>query len=274
LQLPASYPLRDFFSEHLFTIVMVSFGAGALLLTLRALFSLGPASAAPLVPGAPAVPAEVPAAASNYWVSSIKRQGVAAFGNKDFKIYRNVKDYGARGDGSTDDTAAINAAVAEGNRCGQGCDSSTTTPAIVYFPPGTYVVSKPIVQYYYTQFIGDALSLPTLKASASFEGMAVIDADPYIPGGNGANWYTNQNNFYRQMRNLIIDLTKLPETTGAGIHWQVAQATSLQNIVFNMAPKSPTNKQQGIFMDNGSGGFMGDLIFNGGNYGVFLGNQQ
>ena len=33
-------------------------------------------------------------------------------------------------------------------------------------------------------------------------------------------------------------------------------------------------KQQGIFMDNGSGGFMTDLVFNGGNYGAFFGNQQ
>ncbi len=30
----------------------------------------------------------------------------------------------------------------------------------------------------------------------------------------------------------------------------------------------------GIFMDNGSGGFMTDLVFNGGQYGAFLGNQQ
>lgn len=34
------------------------------------------------------------------------------------------------------------------------------------------------------------------------------------------------------------------------------------------------NKQQGIFMDNGSGGFMTDLVFNGGHYGAFFGNQQ
>lgn len=174
----------------------------------------------------------------------------------------------------TDDTNAINTAISDGNRCGQGCDSSTTTPAIVYFPPGKYAVSAPIVQYYYTQFIGDAINVPTIVAMSSFQGIAVIDTDPYIPGGNGAQWYTNQNNFYRQIRNFIIDLTQMPETQGAGIHWQVAQATSLQNIVFNMAPKSPTNQQQGIFMDNGSGGFMGDLVFNGGNYGAFLGNQQ
>jgi glucan 1,3-beta-glucosidase len=38
------------------------------------------------------------------------------------------------------------------------------------------------------------------------------------------------------------------------IHWQVAQATSLQNIQFDMVVGGGTaNKQQGIFMDNGSG---------------------
>lgn len=46
--------------------------------------------------------------------------------------------------------------------------------------------------------------------------------------------------------------------------WQVAQATSLQNIVFEM---DQGGNQNGIFMDNGSGGFYSDLIFNGGNYG-------
>ena len=27
-------------------------------------------------------------------------------------------------------------------------------------------------------------------------------------------------------------------------------------------------------MENGSGGFMGDLVFNGGKYGIWVGNQQ
>lgn len=177
------------------------------------------------------------------------------------------------GDGSTDDTAAINQAISSGGRCGKGCDSSTTTPAIVYFPPGTYVVSKPIQQYYYTQIVGDAVELPVIKASAKFAGMAVIDSDPYED--NGDNWFTNQNNFFRAIRNLVIDLTAMPAGSGAGIHWQVGQATSLQNIRFEMIKGGgEANKQQGIFMDNGSGGFMSDLTFNGGNYGMFLGNQQ
>ena len=117
----------------------------------------------------------------------------------------------------TDDTAAINSAISAGSRCGEGCDSSTTTPAIVYFPPGTYLVSSPIIQYYYTQLVGDAISVPTIKAAAAFGGIAVIDADPYIPNGNGANWYTNQNNFFRQIRNFVIDLTSLNMNTGTGV---------------------------------------------------------
>ncbi|EER38081.1 exo-beta-1,3-glucanase [Histoplasma capsulatum H143] len=213
--------------------------------------------------------------ASGFWVGSIDRRGSPAFrtASGEYQVYRNVKEFGAKGDGTTDDTEAINKAISTGNRCGLGCDSSTVTPAIVYFPAGTYVVSKPIIQYYYTQLVGDALNLPVIKAASSFQGIAVIDADPYTDEGN--NWYTNQNNFFRSVRNFVIDLTGMDRGSGAGIHWQVAQASSLQNIRFEMVQGGgEANRQQGIFMDNGSGGFMTDLVFNGGNYGAFLGNQQ
>ncbi|KAI9699208.1 MAG: hypothetical protein M1820_007287 [Bogoriella megaspora] len=213
---------------------------------------------------------------SNWWLANINRRNTIPYGNynSSYKIFRNVRDYGAKGDGTTDDTEAINNAISDGNRCGLGCDSSTTTPAIVYFPPGNYCVSTPIIMYYYTQVIGDALNLPTLKALPNFQGIGVLNSDVYLP--YGVSWYTNQNNFYRQVRNFIIDLTAADK--GAhGIHWQVAQATSLQNIVFNMRTDGQddgSNQQQGIFMDNGSGGWMEDLIFNGGGICAFLGNQQ
>ena len=247
---------------------------GALTTALCALIT-----STPLVSAAPTSLA-VRQDSSSFWMETIERKGTV-WGNDNYKIFRNVKDapYNAKGDGSTDDTEAINRAIsdAEGaaiKRCGHDpwCDSTTVAPAIVYFPKGTYVVSKPIQMYYYTQVIGDALNRPVIAAAPEFTGMAVLDADPY--NNTGGNWWTNQNNFFRQVRNFEIDLTRMPETAGAGIHWQVAQATSLQNMKFTMKPKSPKNKQLGIFMDNGSGGWASDLEFVGGDIGAFLGSQQ
>ena len=212
---------------------------------------------------------------SSWWFATIDRQGAIPFGgdSTNYKVFRNVQDYGAKGDGVTDDTAAINSAITDGgNRCGLGCDSSTTTPAIVYLPPGTYLISSPIQLYYDTHLVGDFETVPTLKGASNFVGVAIIDSDP--KDSNNNNWWTNQNNFYRQVRNFKIDLTGMGNS-GTGIHWQVAQATSLQNIEFDMnQDQSDANLQQGIWMDNGSGGFMTDLVFNGGKFGMWVGNQQ
>lgn len=74
-----------------------------------------------------------------YWMDEVAHQGLAPFNlNPNYPVFRNVKTYGAKGDGMTDDTAAINAAISDGNRCGFGgvCQGATTTPAIVYFPAG------------------------------------------------------------------------------------------------------------------------------------------
>jgi polygalacturonase len=45
----------------------------------------------------------------------------------------NVKDYGAKGDNTTDDTAAIQKAIKA---------AETVDDGQVYFPPGDYVVSS------------------------------------------------------------------------------------------------------------------------------------
>jgi len=147
------------------------------------------------------------------------------------------------GDGVTDDTDAINNAITDGRNCIYPCDSSTTTPAIVYFPAGTYMVSAPLVMTYYSQLVGDANNLPILKATPEFNGIAILDSDPYLP--YGFNWYQNQNNFWRQVRNFVLDITLVPSYSQQAycLHWQVAQATSLQNIVFNMVEGGDDNVQ-------------------------------
>ncbi|OAA68257.1 Pectin lyase fold protein [Niveomyces insectorum RCEF 264] len=209
-----------------------------------------------------------------FWMEDIAHQGYAPYAADGYAVFRNVKDYGARGDGVTDDTQAINNAIADGNRCGQGCASSTTTPAVVYFPAGTYLLSSSILPFYLTQLVGDAANPPTLKAAGpGFTGQGLIDGDPYYASEN-LNWLAT-NVFYRQVRNFVIDTTAIPPGTAAtGIHWPTAQATSLQNVRFNM-PTAPGVAHVGLFIESGgSGGFMSDLTFVGGASGASLGNQQ
>ncbi len=149
--------------------------------------------------------------------------------------------------------------------------SSTTTPAVVYFPPGVYRVSSSIVPYYMTQLIGSGSALPTLKALPGFKGLGLIDGDPYYTPN--PNWGST-NVFYRQIRNLIIDMTNVSAAADViGIHWPTAQATSLQNVHFRMA-SGPASVHVGLFIESGSGGFVADLSFAGGAVGASLGNQQ
>ncbi|KAF1978534.1 exo-beta 1,3 glucanase-like protein [Bimuria novae-zelandiae CBS 107.79] len=212
----------------------------------------------------------------SYWLETIQKQGRAAFNPSpaSYKVFRNVKDYGAKGDGVTDDSAAINAAIKDGNRCGPWvCESSTDTPALVYFPSGTYVIAKPIIMYYMTQLHGNANDRPVLKASPSLQALALIDASPY-QDGTGAPGWTSTNVFARQIRNFVIDLTPIPATSGAqGIHWPASQATSIQNVKIQMNVAA-NSVHAGIFIENGSGGHLTDIETVGGKYGLNVGNQQ
>lgn len=58
----------------------------------------------------------------------------------------NVKDFGAVGDGITDDTAAINAALAASDLPAASGEGRFFRSRIVYLPIGTYLVSGPVVK--------------------------------------------------------------------------------------------------------------------------------
>jgi glucan 1,3-beta-glucosidase len=154
------------------------------------------------------------------------------------------------GDGTTDDTAAIQAAISDGGRDSPSSEeTSTITPAIVYFPAGTYVISAPIIDYYWTQLVGNPNSPAILQATAAFTGIGLIDGDEYQSDGDEG--WTSTDVFYRQIRNLVIDMTNIPGTTAStGIHWPTAQSTSIQNVVINLSSESGT-QHQGVFIEDG-----------------------
>jgi hypothetical protein len=72
----------------------------------------------------------------------------------------NVKHFGAKGDGVTDDTAAIQAAAAAGGE--------------VFFPPGTYLVSAPIALATQGARLRGVGATSILKATAGFAGASIV----------------------------------------------------------------------------------------------------
>ncbi|KXH55455.1 LysM domain-containing protein [Colletotrichum salicis] len=215
------------------------------------------------------------AAAGSYWMESIIRKGVVPWGDDpSYTVFRNVLDYGATGNGVTDDAAAIKRAMNDGRRCGEKCNGWTVKNAIVYFPPKTYL-SSTVPLPFGTQVIGDAINRPVLVASKSFIGLGVLSTDEYTGGGTGPDghdqqWYVNTANFYRQIRNVIIDVRPAPPSEEAAcLHYQVAQATSMQNFELQASAG-----EKGLFAKNGSGGGISDVTFVGGDICLYGGEQQ
>ncbi|KAM7197950.1 hypothetical protein V8F20_006398 [Naviculisporaceae sp. PSN 640] len=214
---------------------------------------------------------------AEYWLEEIQHRGVSPYsGSPTYQVFRDVRQFGAIGDGVHDDTDAIQRAISNQTRCGgmSGCSGSTKTPATVYFPPGTYLISKPLIDYYYTQLIGDPNDMPVLKAASTFprfqDGAGIINGDEYMNSPMLEFGATNV--FYRQIRNLVFDTRAVAGSVNA-IHWPSSQATSIQNCVFYLSSNFEY-QHTGIFIEGGSGGTMSDLVFNGGKWGARFGNQQ
>lgn len=85
----------------------------------------------------------VPPDLSSFTVLATGSTTARSFGDR-FADVVNVKDWGAKGDGSTDDTSAINAA----------CASVGANGAIVFFPDGVYLTSGAIVPKSNTTLMG------------------------------------------------------------------------------------------------------------------------
>lgn len=113
------------------------------------------------------------------------------------------------------------------------------------------MINSTIIQNYGVSLHGNPNCLPTIKAFPSFTNgvgaMGMIDGNPYVTSSivkleklpqltGGRSTYTvDVNIFFRQLRNFVIDTTLVPiDANMTGIRWPSAQATSIQNVIFNM----------------------------------------
>lgn len=175
--------------------------------------------------------------------------------------FRNVKDFGAKGDGHTDDTKAIQAALTEGRspRSCQSCGMVNQT-GIVYIPSGTYMVKGELHLYYDTFIHGNPCARPKLKL---ISGNSYVLSGPY----SGDN-LQHTNDFYYGVADVDIDVTDGGGSATA-IHWPVSQGTYLRNMRLDVG-----SNMRGIFGESGSGGLIADVEIYGGRWGIDFGNQQ
>lgn len=83
----------------------------------------------------------------------------------------DVKQYGALGDGATNDLAAINAAASAANTAGGG---------IVFFPPGTYNISAALTTFSTVEYVGVSAALSIVRTSVD---VPAFDAGASAPRG-------------------------------------------------------------------------------------------
>ncbi len=110
----------------------------------------------------------------------------------------SVKDFGAVGDGETDDTEAIQAAISSGE--------------IIYFPAGNYVISQPIVitgKYFWSLYAQDAWFLYDGDDYAFKINEAVnchIEIGEILaPNGGGIEFYSENGQHWNQYVSLTFN---------------------------------------------------------------------
>lgn len=185
--------------------------------------------------------------------------------------FRNVKDFGAQGDGISDDTRAIQAAI-DHNRYATEDGGGAPLPAIVYLPPGRYMVSDTLVCWFYTNLVGSSSTepgcgstielMPNATGFSQQQGSAPL-IKPVIVFASGFNtkigahawwsgpkskrgpWCLNNSvsdrcgdsfnmNFYAHIRLVNIVIGK-GNPSASALMWNVAQQTSIRNVSIDLS---------------------------------------
>ena len=198
---------------------------------------------------------------TSYWLDQVDHtgpsRGYAPFLGSDFTypVYRNVKAYKAVGDGSSDDTAALQNAINDDGKGGNRYKNEVTTrPAQVFVPGGTYKLTRQLDMRLNTILIGNPNNMPVFKASSDFQGQTLVNGNDFATDGTSGT-----TDFFTAIKNIVIDTTSIDKNRKVNaLNWGVSQACQLTNIKIQM----PTNSKghTGILMTQGSALIVSDIV--------------
>ena len=172
-------------------------------------------------------------------------RGSGTSGSGSYQVY-NVKDYGAVGNGSTDDTAEIQAAINAAQAVGGGT---------VFFPPGRYLVSNSLLFYSNIRLLG-----PAPPSLYNGEAPAVIRTTSGFPASTSVIRASNigVTNYAVEIQNLLVQITSV-NTGIVGVDWTCVSYGRLINVAVEGPTSNPPFPAGSIgfkFWDNAGSSLM------------------
>ncbi|MEM6854464.1 MAG: glycosyl hydrolase family 28-related protein, partial [Planctomycetota bacterium] len=169
----------------------------------------------------------------------------------------NVKDFGAVGDGVTDDTAAINAVLGAYNA---STAQGNLRPWTIYFPEGEYLVSDTLAAtapgfdhpLNGVRMVGQNRDDTVIRLSNNADGFGNANDPKFIVrtgniGGQGNSGYSNY------VQNLTIN-TGQGNPGAGGVHYDVANIGAIQDVrIVSGAANGRGSYGLGVFGTSGQG---------------------
>jgi hypothetical protein len=180
--------------------------------------------------------------------------------------FLNVKDLGARGDGKTDDTEALQAAL------GQNQSKASQSVRSIYIPNGVYLVSNTIIWGDKRKLLWgqsrDSVIIKLKNNCLGFQDLNQPQKVLKVEFGHGGQ------NFNQRLRNLTVDIGK--GNSGAiGIGFHTNNGGGLQNIVVKSSDPQQLG-HTGIRLDKPwpGPGFFKNVWVDGFDAGIFITHDQ
>lgn len=175
-----------------------------------------------------AAPIQTPGSLTLYTTDGNNLSGIGAnglpagFAMNGATDWFNVKAYGAKGDGTTDDATAINAALT----------AAGVNGGVVYLPAGTYAIGAGLVVTSNVAMVGDGMDATIIKPKSG----ALYDAiSTPIPAASGNPGFIQS---YIGLSGFKLDCSNMTGTTngiGNGIHFYGVRYSYIRDVWVNAA---------------------------------------